>query len=329
MSIQSIPSIIDFDTSKVDAFYHEPVQNLRKKFDLETIDSITKKTFKELIEQHFDNKIPYLMALQVNSWQEVNYVDVFKGIQEIGYTNWKNELIHLRGFKINNLFLYALKDTKSHFQCLHHFKETEIEKHFDVYLSALLGDVKNQHLVALSYFRQNQYQEALIWFQKAAESGNVDSVFEIGSYYMGLTCRFNKEVNQKKGLSYWEVAAKHGSKEAHLQLSLYYLKLKNPNYLESSRWYRPIAERNEGIGEILSRFGKYFISKNNFKEALYWLEKAKEAGDLQSISLIAKCYRFGQGVSPNLGEAKKLYKVALIKGDQEAKISLKLMNLPR
>lgn len=68
-------------------------------------------------------------------------------------------------------------------------------------------------------------------------------------------------------------------------------------------------------GDLMLKMGVDYLIQGNYKEALFWLNKAADDGNVEAISTIALCYYNGMGVEQNYEKAIELYERAAAKGD--------------
>lgn len=71
-------------------------------------------------------------------------------------------------------------------------------------------------------------------------------------------------------------------------------------------------------GELSYKIGLDYLIQRNYKEALFWLNKAADDGNVDALSSIALCYYGGFGVEQNYKQALEWYKKAAEKGDGNA-----------
>lgn len=124
---------------------------------------------------------------------------------------------------------------------------------------------------ALSYA---DYAEALKWFNKAADLGNANAMYNIGLLY-----------HEGNGV------------------------VKNP--AEAEKWYKKAADR--GNVSAMKYFGWYYYGyggSRNPAEALKWFKKAANHGDAVAMNTIGLMYVNGYGVARDYVEAIKWFKKA-------------------
>lgn len=128
--------------------------------------------------------------------------------------------------------------------------------------------------------------EAVKWFRLAAEGGNTDAQFRLGSIYHYGAEGFPENVNE--AVKWFRMAAKAGNAEAKARLgSIYY-------------------SGAEGLPE-------------NRKEGLKWLLAAIKQGCAAAERELGWCYDHGFGFEQDYSRAAEWYTKAAFKGDQLAK----------
>lgn len=142
-------------------------------------------------------------------------------------------------------------------------------------------------------------KEAFSWLREAAESGNPDAMFELGSCYdRGWAVKSNKE------------GAFHVEND----------------FEKACYWYQKAAESNNSramlyLGELYSE-GRGV--QQSHSEAFKWYMKAAECGDPEAMLNLGIAYEEGLDVERNYGEAFKWYQKAsepeYCKSEAETKI---------
>jgi S1-C subfamily serine protease len=131
--------------------------------------------------------------------------------------------------------------------------------------------------------------EAVRWFRKAAEQGDSQGQFNLGTMYAGG----------------------HGAAQ---------------DYAEAVRWFRKAAEQGNPHGQsglgIMYAGGKGVAQ--DYAEAVRWFRKAAEQGDSQGQSNLGAMYSNGEGVARNYIEAYKWNSLAASQGDELARKNLQM-----
>ena len=139
---------------------------------------------------------------------------------------------------------------------------------------AKLGDVDSQFELGVKYFfgtdTRQDYSQAFIWFQKAAQQGHGTAQYNLAQCY-------EKELGVAQDYSlalYWyQKSAAQGDVDAMTNIALYH-------YL--------------GQG-----------TRQDYAEAVRWWEKSASLGDGKACFNLGICYRDGTGVWKDLDEAEK------------------------
>lgn len=217
-------------------------------------------------------------------------------------------------------------------------------------LPMLAGDKLMLQMGVDLMFKQ-EYKEALYWFQKAAEQGNVDAIygaamchyytenypsavallqqgadknhpqsqFVLGSCYIlgqGL------KQNNKKGLQWCQKAAQQGLDEAQHFLGEAYYKgeIVKKDYKKAVYWWTLSAEQNHN--ESLVDLGSCYADGNGVEQsdstAFRYYMQAATNGYADAQYLVGLSYRYGVGAEPNPNEALAYYFKAAQQGHQFA-----------
>jgi TPR repeat protein len=163
------------------------------------------------------------------------------------------------------------------------------------------------------------YEEAVKWYKKAAEQGYADAQAELGiahSEGKGVT------EDKKEAAKWYEKAAKQGHKYAQFCLGSAYSEGEGvpENKKEAAKWYEKAAKQGYQFAQY--SLGNAFYNGDgvpeNKAEAVKWHRKAADQGlDLSQVFL-GWAYENGEGVPENNQEALKWYKLAAEQDDKDA-----------
>ncbi len=155
---------------------------------------------------------------------------------------------------------------------------------------ALKGDAKAQVLYGRINSKLNDYLTAFTWFDKAADQGDADGMYEVANLYekgLGVVS------NSFKAYNYYYKAANKGNSDAQLKVSLAYFDDKLPSTMKFSE-----------------------------EEAFRWIHSAAESGKAQAQFAMGSIYENGFGAKVDLKEAMTFYKQASDQGHKKAKRKL-------
>lgn len=127
---------------------------------------------------------------------------------------------------------------------------------------------------------QQNYSEAVKWYTKAAEQGNMYAQYSLGViYYLGDGVIQNRE----KAVEWFKKSAEQGNVYAQNSLGDCY-----------------------ALGEGVEQ---------NYEKAVEWYTKAAEQGNVDAQNALGICYQYGQGVTENSAKAVELYEKAVKQND--------------
>jgi TPR repeat protein len=136
--------------------------------------------------------------------------------------------------------------------------------------------------------KEGDFAEAVTWYRKAAQQGNIDGMRGLGSSY-----RDGKGVEE--------------------------------DFTEAMKWYREASDKGDGDAD--SNIGGLYhngrgVPKND-ATAVSWFRKGAGKGSDYAMEDLATCYWTGTGVEKSAREAIKWWKLAADKGNEDAKENLK------
>ena len=195
------------------------------------------------------------------------------------------------------------------------YSEFEQEKELDKnVLEEVLNMAENDTIYAMfelgRYYDLNKvnknYEEAVKWYEKAAEQGYSMAQVNLGNiYYDGK----GVEQNYEKAVELYKKAAEQGNAIAQYNLALKYVRGQGveQNYEEAVKWYRQSAE--QGYMYAQCNLGYMYEVGNgveqNLEEAVMWYRKAAEQGFAVAQKNLGDMYRDGEGVEQKYKEAVK------------------------
>ncbi|ACE05769.1 hypothetical protein Aasi_0340 [Candidatus Amoebophilus asiaticus 5a2] len=129
--------------------------------------------------------------------------------------------------------------------------------------------------------------QAIKWFQKAAEQGNADAQFNLGVMYEKV------EGNYKKAIKWFQKAAEQGHADAQFKLGVMY-------------------HNGEGVAK-------------DDNQAVFWYRKAAGQRNVKAQFKLGVMYYHGQGVGQDYKKAIKWYQIAAEQGNADAQFNLGVM----
>lgn len=139
-------------------------------------------------------------------------------------------------------------------------------------------------------------------------------------YELGMS--YYREENYESAVEYFEQAAELGCKEAIESLADWYYKGEY-NVYEAYKWFERLAtlEDNDAC-YILGNVCSEELDIPDYDEAVYWYKKAVELGNYDAYYPLGHCYEYGLGVTADSDMAQEYYIEALLAGDKNAKYAI-------
>ena len=185
----------------------------------------------------------------------------------------------------------------------------------------------SQFFLGACYFYGNgvmkSLEESLKWHQKAAESGHVQSQFIIGcGYYHGE----GVPQSYTEAAKWYRKAAEqnHFIAQNNLGNAYYYGDGVPQSYEEAAKWYRKAAEQNYAEAQYFLGLA-YYHGKGvpqSYEEAVKWFLKAAEQNNINAQVFLGICYQAGYGVAQSCEEAVKWFQKTAEKNHEVAQYSL-------
>lgn len=164
------------------------------------------------------------------------------------------------------------------------------------------------------------FEGAIIWYQRAANGGNAEAMFDIGELY-----EQGKSVKKDAAAAaQWygkaRTAAEQGRAEAQYELGWRYelgLPPLKQDPAEALKWLDKSAE--QGYPDAETALGEIYVNgwsgqKQDFKKAMEWFEKAATQGNARAQYDIGTLYEKGLGVAKDSAEADKRHQAAVDAG---------------
>jgi len=173
--------------------------------------------------------------------------------------------------------------------------------------------------------KNGDHQEAMIYFQKAAERGFAPAQTSLSFWY-----KYGSSVgiaeNKAEAIKWLREAAEHGDAEGQCMLGTAYKYGSGvpKDYAEAMKWYMKSAIQGDSTAQ--HSIGKLHEEGNgvtkNYVEALRWYRMAAEQGDDDALMELFRAYADGRGVPQNDSQALKWLRLAADKGVAEAQYLL-------
>eukprot|EP01114_Cavostelium_apophysatum_P020942 TRINITY_DN7167_c0_g1_i2.p1 TRINITY_DN7167_c0_g1~~TRINITY_DN7167_c0_g1_i2.p1 ORF type:complete len:415 (+),score=48.88 TRINITY_DN7167_c0_g1_i2:388-1632(+) len=166
----------------------------------------------------------------------------------------------------------------------------------------------------------SEQKESYKWFEKAAQQGSIEAMYELG-------LQSNGENNFKKARSWFNEAASKGHAASHRKLAEIYRsgQVGEKNEPEAFRWFLSGAEL--GDANCQYHVAKYYKEGNagilkDDERAFGWCMLSADQGFAQAMFAAGEHYEQGIGVRADEREARKWFQKAADHGDMNALVRL-------
>ena len=192
------------------------------------------------------------------------------------------------------------------------------------------GDALVQLYVAgmylFGYGVPRDYSEAVKWFRKAAEQGNVDALNNLGVAY-----RDGQGVPQDyaEAVKWFLKAAQKGSQIAPASLGALYANGQGVprDFAEAVKWFRVGAELGNAWAQYDLGVAHYEGKgvRQDYAKSVAWFRRAAEQGFAEAQNNLGHMYKDGLGVRKDLSEAAKWIGRAAEQGNPFSQSALGLL----
>jgi TPR repeat protein len=159
--------------------------------------------------------------------------------------------------------------------------------------------------------RQSDANQALEWYEAAAEKGNAEAMLQSG---LMLSNRKNPD-DEKKAVEFFERGAQAGNRFAKYAAGecFYFGKGVLPNQGKAVEYLRDAAALGEA--RAMDLLGTHFRHQKEYPEALRYYNDAIRSGYSRSFSNLGVMYINGEGVTQNAKKAAELFRQGADQGD--------------
>jgi hypothetical protein len=173
--------------------------------------------------------------------------------------------------------------------------------------------------------QNKDYKEAIKWFEKSVEQGDILGQTYLGfMYYQGLGV--SQDYNQA---AEWFAKAAEGNEPiGQNYLGLLYeqgIGGLGKNYENAAYWYLQAANQNLAPAQfnLAYMYERGLGVEKNYKQARQWYEKAAEKQHTMAQLYLGSMYEHGLGIAKNNKEAIKWYQKAALQGNKNAQDALR------
>jgi|GEM_PF-3489364 len=240
-----------------------PIFSIPENLNLASIDPITKKSYKKLIDAK--NGLPYVLALT----QDPDGMNTFT-FDSLNLRRWiqinpETPMNPLTLQKLGTIFFFIITQTeqpKHSSRYLGNSEETGDRKLFiDLFLKASDNDAKSMYDLSKYHETRSDRKEAMKWLKSAAEAGFSQAQFELGYHYdLGLEIDKNAEI----ACQWFKLSAEQGHPEAqyYYAFCFYNGEVVVADFDEAHKWWQLSAD----LGDLDALEALYVCTKKDFDE---------------------------------------------------------------
>ncbi len=194
------------------------------------------------------------------------------------------------------------------------------------------GYAKAQYNLAFMYANgkgvQQDDKQALYWYQKAADQGGVNAQFNLGIMY-----NIGKGVQQdyRQAVYWFQKTADQGDAVAQLNLGIMYADGKGvqQDYKQAVYWFQKAADQSHALAQfnLGNMYDNGFGVQQDYKQAVYWYQKAADQGGELAQYNLAVMYGKGRGIELNYERAIYWFKMAAKQGNKNALAALAALGI--
>lgn len=181
------------------------------------------------------------------------------------------------------------------------------------------SNVRIQYQYARVLDKQELYNEAVVWYQKAAQHGYAAAQNSLGYAYewgQGI------EMNMQHALRWYRQAAEQGHAQAQNNLgTMYdYGKGVDDDEKKATYWYQKSAEQGNSAAQrnLGLKFSKGGGVKQNDETAFEWFLKAASQENPHAQYNVGMSYFYGKGVESDQNKARIWFEKAAKNGNYQA-----------
>ena len=215
-----------------------------------------------------------LSVEEINSKYDLKFDENYKELFDIIIQIFNNKM---------NLENYDLSNSKilNILALYYEFKEENYTQAIKYYQMALeLGNTDAMCNLACYYDKEKDYDQAIKYYQMAIKLGNSTAMNNLAMHY------YEKEKDYDQAIEYYQMAADLGNSDAMYDLACYYER-KKKDYVQAINYYRMASEL--GNSNAMNNLACYYEKKEkDHVQAIKYYQMASELRDSTAINKLIK-----------------------------------------
>ena len=156
------------------------------------------------------------------------------------------------------------------------------------------------------YKENDNYAEAFVWIQKAAELGDASAQCELGKIYNFSfdAEKYSIEEDKSEACSWFKKSSAQGYADAQAYMASFFLKGS-----EAIEFFELAAQQgnSDAMAALARRYYEGVDVKKDYSKAFSYAQKATEKKDKEGILYLGLCYYYGRGVKIDYEKAYLLF----------------------
>lgn len=170
--------------------------------------------------------------------------------------------------------------------------------------------------------KDREFNDAIKWYTKSANLGNVKSMSTLGYIYLDGIKDGGISRDDEKSIYWYKEASKHGDGDAMCWVGMYYKRGWGVpiDMREAAIWFSKASEAGNSTGKynLAAAYYKGEGVPQNRPLALNLYEESAMSGDTHGMMSAAYMYKHGDGVPADYRRAKHWFQKAAEAGEKEA-----------
>ncbi len=232
--------------------------------------------------------------------------------------------------KFKQTIIDSIRESKAEFKDkLFNNKLPKTQENKDLIIKAEQGDIEAQIKIGFKYENgediEQNIEEALKWYKKAADQGSSNAKVNIGNLYRNGN-GVGVPQSDKDALHWYQKAADQGNADGQNLLGIMYFNgtgIDKDNN-QALSWFHKSADQGNSDAQVNLgvMYQKGVGGEKNDEKAISWFKKSAEQGNSSAQVNLGAMYQYGYGVEKNTKEACALFKKSADQGNTDAQVGL-------
>ena len=249
-----------------------------------------------------------LSVEEINSKYDLKFDENYKELFDIIIQIFNNKM-NLENYDLSNSKILNILDL------YYEFKEENYTQAIKYYQMALeLGNTDAMCNLACYYDKEKDYDQAIQYYQMASELDNTNAMCNLARYY-------NEKENYVQAIQYYQMAIKLGNSTAMNNLAYHYEK-KEKDYPQAIEYYQMAIKLGNSTA-MCNLALHYYEKEKDYTQAIQYYRMAANLGNSTAMNNLAFCYHEKE---KDYTQAIQYYRMASELGNTNAMKNLSFMS---